>query len=153
MSTAAAAQVPPAALPAPLGAFHAFGLELEYMIVQRDTLDVLPIAERVLKDDPVWSNELVAHVIELKNPQPSADLRALSAFLHSEVQAMNAALRPLGARLMPTAMHPWMDPRLETRLWPHDNAAVYHTYDPDFRLQGPRLGEPAKHADQPALRG
>jgi hypothetical protein len=33
---------------------------------------------------------------------------------------------------MPTAMHPWMDPLTETRLWPHDNQAIYDTYDRIF---------------------
>jgi gamma-glutamyl:cysteine ligase YbdK (ATP-grasp superfamily) len=33
---------------------------------------------------------------------------------------------------MPTAMHPWMDPARETRLWPHDNDAIYNAYDRIF---------------------
>ena len=109
-----------------LAAFRAFGLELEYMVVRRDTLEVAPIAERVLPRQN-WSNELVAHVVELKNPSPTPDLAALAASLQEEVRAMNAALEPLGTRLMPAAMHPWMDPRSETRLWPHDNE-IYRTY-------------------------
>jgi glutamate---cysteine ligase / carboxylate-amine ligase len=122
--------------PAPLSAFSAYGLELEYMIVQRATLDVAPIADQMLaRVGPgatlAWSNELVAHVIELKNPQPTADLASLARALQAEVRAMNAAAAPLGVRLMPGAMHPWMEPRRETRLWPHDNE-VYRTYDRIF---------------------
>jgi glutamate---cysteine ligase / carboxylate-amine ligase len=120
------------ALPRVLGAFQAFGIELEYMIVRRDTLEVLPIADRVLSGDPSWSNELVAHVIELKNPRPSADLQSLGAGFASEVQSMNASLEAFGACLMPTAMHPWMDPRGETQLWPHENAEIYRAYDRIF---------------------
>jgi len=112
--------------PEPLHAFGGFGLELEYMIVRADTLGIAPIAERALPR-PNWSNELVAHVVELKNPEPTPDLAALASSFQQEVRAMNAALEPLGARLMPGAMHPWMDPRGETRLWPHDNA-VYRAY-------------------------
>ena len=46
--------------------------------------------------------------------------------------AIDQLLEPMGARLMPTAMHPWMDPRTETRLWPHDNALIYQAYDRIF---------------------
>ena len=33
---------------------------------------------------------------------------------------------------MPGAMHPWMNPETETRLWPHQNDAIYRTYDRIF---------------------
>jgi len=112
--------------PRPLQAFGGFGLELEYMIVERASLDVAPIAERVLPRES-WSNELVAHVVEIKNPRPTAKLATLAASFQQEVRAMNASLEPLGARLMPGAMHPWMDPRREMRLWPHDNE-IYRAY-------------------------
>ena len=58
--------------------FEGVGIELEYMIVNRDTLDVLPIADELLKtvlgsygndyekENICWSNELALHVIELK---------------------------------------------------------------------------------------
>ncbi|HYG54369.1 MAG TPA: glutamate-cysteine ligase family protein [Burkholderiales bacterium] len=117
-----------------IGAFEAFGLELEYMIVRGDTLDVLPVAERALEARPAewWSNELVAHVVELKNPRPTADLESLARVFHHEVGAMNEALAPLDACLMPGAMHPWMDPRGETRLWPQDEQGIYRTYDRIF---------------------
>ncbi len=117
-----------------LRAFEGFGLELEYMLVGRDSLDVAPVAESALerRRAPTWSNELVAHVVELKNPQPTPDLATLSRAFHAEVRAMNAALAPLGARLMPAGMHPWMDPRAETRLWPRDDDGIYRTYDRIF---------------------
>jgi glutamate---cysteine ligase / carboxylate-amine ligase len=114
-------------------AFEAVGLELEYMIVDAQSLDVRPIADQVLAgQQPEWSNELVAHVIELKNPQPVADLDALAGQFHARIRAMNEALQAHSARLMPGAMHPWMDPREETRLWPHDDAGIYRTYDRIF---------------------
>lgn len=130
------------ASPAALHAFEAFGLELEYVIVDRVTLDVLPIADRVLQtsscaDHPVsewiaenfgWSNELALHVLELKNVRPGA-LETLCGDFQKHCVDMNAALTRHGARLMPGAMHPWMDPKRETHLWPHDNAAVYAAYD------------------------
>lgn len=130
--------------PAPLHAFAGYGIEIEYMIVDNARLSVLPIADRLLHEargspgNEVdrgllgWSNELVLHLIEIKNPQPVAALDALPAAFQSEVRHINAMLRAHGACLMPGAMHPWMDPKRETRLWPHDNHAIYRAYDRIF---------------------
>jgi len=38
--------------------------------------------------------------------------------------------------LLPTAMHPWMEPLAETRLWPHGYRAVYEAYNRIFNCQG-----------------
>ena len=137
---------PAGRLQGPLHAFEACGIELEYALVQSDTLDVAPIADHALRmvsgsSEPVcdiargmfgWSNELALHVLELKNADPTVPLDVLASCFQYEVRAMNAALIELGARLMPAAMHPWMDPRAETRLWPHANAEVYRAYDRIF---------------------
>src|SRR5690606_38442908 len=40
-----------------------------------------------------------------------------------------------GLRLMPTAMHPWMDPG-EVRLWPHGTRVIYETFDRIFSCKG-----------------
>ena len=42
----------------------------------------------------------------------------------------------LGGLLLPTAMHPWMDPKTETTLWPHEYSPVYESYDRIFGCQG-----------------
>jgi gamma-glutamyl:cysteine ligase YbdK (ATP-grasp superfamily) len=42
----------------------------------------------------------------------------------------------MGARLMPGAMHPWMDPDRETRLWPYQNQDIYQAYDRIFDSRG-----------------
>lgn len=126
--------------PSPLPAFSAYGIELEYMIVERDSLAVLPIADRLLQvgaGEPAsdvergllgWSNELALHVLEIKNRAPSASLQTLIQPLRNEVRYINRMLELYGAMLMPTAMHPWMDPRRETRLWPHQHAPLYQAY-------------------------
>ena len=120
-------------------AFAAYGIELEYMLVDCDRLDVAPIADEVLersmsleRGELGWSNELVLHVLELKNPRPSAALGELAARFQHEVRGMNRALAPKGVRLMPSGMHPWMDPVREAKLWPHGNSAVYRAYDRIF---------------------
>ena len=70
--------------------FQGYGIELEYMIVDKDTLDVKPIADELLRDaagiyvdeyvngSVTWSNELVLHVVELKCTQPTNDLVQLN---------------------------------------------------------------------------
>jgi gamma-glutamyl:cysteine ligase YbdK (ATP-grasp superfamily) len=126
------------AVPA-LHAFAGYGIELEYMIVDRHTLDVLPVADRLLgpaaevaRGRFAWSNEIVQHLVELKNTRPEAALEPLAAGFQAEVAAINAQLAPLGAQLMPTGMHPWMNPASETRLWPHAQADIYRAYDRIF---------------------
>lgn len=127
-----------------LPAFCAFGIELEYMIVDRTTLAIRPIADRLLRDGAgavvdalprgqlAWSNELTLHVIELKNALPDPALPPLAAAFQAEVVEINRRLEPLGARLMPGGMHPWMNPATETRLWPHRHAEIYQAYERIF---------------------
>lgn len=133
--------------PLALHAFTAYGIELEYMIVDRLTLSVLPLADELLfraagervadveRGRFGWSNEMVLHLVELKNARPDPVLESLPGAFHNEIQAIERLLEPMGARLMPTAMHPWMDPRTETRLWPHDNALIYQSYDRIFNCK------------------
>jgi gamma-glutamyl:cysteine ligase YbdK (ATP-grasp superfamily) len=123
-----------------LPAFSAFGIELEYMIVDRDSLDVRPLAASLLdalaaRDAPPsqppapgWSNELVCHVIETKNVAPTPALHALPSLFHDALRDANRLLSSMNAMLMPTAMHPWMDPETETTLW-EDDGGIYRTYD------------------------
>lgn len=130
-----------------LGILESFGIEIEYMIVNRETLNVMPVSDEVIKSASGrysndyenwkigWSNEFVLHIMELKNAGPVPSLRGLpGAFLY-EIKRINAILRPLGGLLMPSAMHPWMDPLRETRLWPHRYRKVYETYDRIFNCR------------------
>ncbi len=124
----------------PLPLFEGLGVELEYMIVDRETLSVLPVADELLRvvagkyvneieQGPLgWSNEMVLHVVELKTNGPVPSLSGLAGTFAGHVNRVNELLRPLGGTLMPTGMHPWMDPGLETRLWPHRNRAIYDSY-------------------------
>ena len=128
--------------------FERFGVELEYMIVDAETLSVRPISDEILRQaagsyvnevergDLSWSNELVLHVIEFKTNGPAPGLAGLDEAFQRHVNTVNGMLAPLGARLMPTAMHPWMDPHQETRLWPHENSPIYEAFDSIFKCQG-----------------
>lgn len=128
--------------------FRKFGIELEYMLVREDTLDVAPIADRILERQAgtitnevergimAWSNELALHVIEIKNSGPVPDLPGLLEKLQKEVEEISRLAAKEGAMLLPTAMHPWMDPHRETSLWPHGNRDIYNTYNRIFNCQG-----------------
>lgn len=128
--------------------FEAFGIELEYMIVDRTTLDVRPISDQILRDsaggivsdvehqDISWSNELTAHVIELKTTAPTESLKDAAAAFARHVARINEQLASWNACLLPTAMHPWMDPHTETRLWAHDSSAIYQAFHRVFDCRG-----------------
>jgi glutamate---cysteine ligase / carboxylate-amine ligase len=132
----------------PLGLFEAFGVELEYMLVDTETLDVAPSADELLEavagevtdeyenGDIAWNNELALHVIELKCNGPRASLAGLADAFASNVELANATLADRGMRLMPTAMHPWMDPNTELVLWPHGTRLIYETFDRIFGCKG-----------------
>jgi gamma-glutamyl:cysteine ligase YbdK (ATP-grasp superfamily) len=128
--------------------FEAFGIELEYMIVDAESLDVRPISDHVLRDEsgricseiehgPIsWSNELTHHVIELKTNGPARELGPLAGLFQSHVSQINERLQSAQARLLPTAVHPWMNPAAEMQLWPHEFHAVYEAFDKIFDCRG-----------------
>jgi carboxylate-amine ligase len=128
--------------------FEGHGIELEYMIVDRDTLDVRPICDQVLRKvsggdeqeierGPIaWSNELALHVIELKTNGPVQKLAGVAAQFQADLRALNQALVEFNARILPSAMHPWMDPYRELRLWPHQNDIIYQTFHRIFDCRG-----------------
>ncbi|MCG6957629.1 MAG: glutamate--cysteine ligase [Gemmatimonadetes bacterium] len=130
------------------GLFEAYGVEIEIMIVDADTLSVKPICDELMErvagspgEEPEiegigWSNELTLHVLELKTAGPAPSLNGLVERFHASVRRANQELGALGARLMPGAMHPWMDPHTETELWPHEYTEVYHAFDRIFGCSG-----------------
>lgn len=128
--------------------FEAIGVEIEYMIVDAESLDVNAVCDRLIEKmagEPVsefergplaWSNELVLHVLELKTNGPAATLEGLGSLFHAEVRTALEALEPMGSTLLPGGVHPWMDPTSETRLWPHEYNEVYRTFDRIFGCSG-----------------
>lgn len=135
------------ARPASLPLFARVGVEIEYMLVARNTLEVLPVADEVIRavtgayqcdaeTRPIaWSNELVLHVLEFKVAEPVASLAGVAAQFQRSVARANAVLSPLGGRLMPGGAHPWMNPGRDARLWPHEGADIYGTFDRIFRCR------------------
>lgn len=134
--------------PEPLHLFEGFGIELEYMIVDSATLSVRPIADELLRTvgggyemevalgEIAWSNELALHIIELKTNGPAASLSDLSRHFQANIRRIQDILAAFEARLLPTAMHPWMDPGHELRLWSHEDDIIYKTLDRIFNCKG-----------------
>lgn len=132
----------------PLGLFEGYGVEMEYMIVDHDTLNILPISDRVLekvsgrivneisRKGMAWSNELVLHVIEVKTDGPANSLEGLGAIFQQEISEIENILSGFNARLMPGAIHPWMDPFKEIKLWPHEYNPIYEAYNRIFDCRG-----------------
>lgn len=128
--------------------FQGYGIELEYMLVDVDTLQVKPITDELLKHElgqyasdfengiVTWSNELVLHVVELKSTKPESNLNGLEYAFAENVGRINTILSGWNAMLLPTAAHPFMNPQQESKLWPHENNEVYDIYNKIFDCRG-----------------
>ena len=154
-----------------LSLFEGYGIEIESMVVDRESLNVRPLVDELLRaatgteafvedhdDGPIgWSNELVTHVVEFKTNGPAPSYAGLAEQFRASTARANALLAEgWNAQLMPSGMHPWMDPRRETRLWPHDHGPVYRAYDRLFdcrrhgwaNLQSVHLNLPFANEDE-----
>lgn len=132
----------------PFHLFDVFGIEMEYMIAKAGTLEVLPVSDEIIKSktgdfvsdfengEIAWSNELVLHVIELKTNGPKASLYALPRLFQENVSLINSVLKNFNGFLLPTGMHPFMNPFAEARIWPHEYNEVYESYNRIFDCRG-----------------
>jgi gamma-glutamyl:cysteine ligase YbdK (ATP-grasp superfamily) len=131
-----------------LGLFQGLGIELEYMIVDRGSLAVRPLAGEVFRQRAGeyvgewtegaigWSNELALHVLELKTAEPVPSLHGVAARFDESLTRLAAIVQAHGAKLLPGAMHPTMDPRREFARWTHDCGEIYAAYDRIFDCRG-----------------
>lgn len=128
----------------PYTAYQVVGLELEYPIVDERlepvgmVADVLrELAGRPTSDTELGvvglSNEIVDHVVELKTTVPLPSLVDTERVLAELVRRLSLILAERGARLLPTAMHPWLDPA-STRMWSRSGRRIYGTYARLFDL-------------------
>jgi gamma-glutamyl:cysteine ligase YbdK (ATP-grasp superfamily) len=129
------------------GLFEAHGVEIEYAIVDAETLRVLPIAEKVLEVDGevfsdvvdgeiTWSNELARHVIELKTTDPAVQLEPYFSHFARSVGEVLGKLHLHGATLLPGGVHPFMDPTSEFQRWEDEGSEVYAAFDRIFDCRG-----------------
>jgi glutathione synthase/RimK-type ligase-like ATP-grasp enzyme/gamma-glutamyl:cysteine ligase YbdK (ATP-grasp superfamily) len=119
--------------------FEVAGMELEYPTVDRD-LNVVSLVEpafRILAGRGTsdvdlgavgFSNEIADHVFEIKTQEPVRSLADAESALAEGIQRFSAVLHAeFGARLLPTGMHPWFDPR-KGKLWTRSGLRIYTTY-------------------------
>lgn len=128
--------------------FSVMGIEIEYMLVDKETLNVQPMSDILLQalagkpcneailGDIAVSNELVMHVLELKNNGPKAPDAPLMNQFHQAILSLQPLLAEYNLQLLPSGAHPWMNPTLETRRWPHGNHDIYQQFDRIFNCQG-----------------
>ena len=128
--------------------FEVYGIELEYMLVNSKTFKVNPIVDKLLTTKHgsltsdvengriEWSNELVAHVVELKTNGPTADLETLDDLFAENVKEINELLKEFDTELLPTAAHPLMLPEMEMKLWQHNYSKIYALYNRVFDCTG-----------------
>ncbi|WP_179345478.1 glutamate-cysteine ligase family protein [Winogradskyella ursingii] len=128
--------------------FEVYGIELEYMLISKDTFKVVPKVDELLtkkageltadieNGDIAWSNELVAHVIEIKTNGPTHNTNDLAEKFHDNVLEINELLQSLNLQLLGTASHPLMVPNTDTQLWKHSYSEVYALYNKIFNCKG-----------------
>lgn len=126
------------------GLFEAYGIEIEYMIVMRETLLPAPLAHLLLTDSSgtvqnsitlgniTLSNELAAHVIELKTSIPTPDLKSAAEDFQSAIRLLNERLANYDAMIAPGGMHPFMRPKQHSGLWEYGDKEIYQWYDRVF---------------------
>lgn len=128
--------------------FSVLGIEIEYMLVDKDGLNIQPKSDLIFKglagrhanevelDDIIISNELVMHVIEFKNNGPKSPSVPIAEQFQKAILAIQPQLLVENLMLMPSGVHPWMNPYLETVRWPYENKDIYQQYDTIFDCKG-----------------
>ncbi len=128
--------------------FSVLGIEIEYMLVDKTSLQVQPKVDVILEHlagelvnevalgEIAISNELVMHAIELKTHGPKAPNTDLASLFHGTLTSLTPLLDQHNLQLLPTGAHPWMDPLLETKRWPHGDKHIYDAYDAIFDCKG-----------------
>jgi glutathione synthase/RimK-type ligase-like ATP-grasp enzyme/gamma-glutamyl:cysteine ligase YbdK (ATP-grasp superfamily) len=119
--------------------FSVAGIELEYAVVDEnlDPVSLVEPAFRLIAGRPTseievggvgFSNEIADHVFEVKTISPLRSLARTEELLVGGMRRFSAVLRQeFDARLLPTGMHPWMDPA-RARLWKRSGRKVYEAY-------------------------
>lgn len=112
------------------------GLELiwTYHIVQRDSLEALPLAEEALKaigsgsqakaPTATWEHATAAHLVRLRMLRASRPSPALARRVSAHVKKFNTVLRTWNAMLLPTGAHPLLLP-VNATAWDGERDPLY----------------------------
>ena len=145
--------------------FSVAGIELEYPMVDAD-LNVISrvedafrlIAGKATSDvemgPATFSNEIADHVFEIKTTLPTRSLAKSEEILVEGVRRFSDIIRDnYGARLLPTGMHPWIDPA-QASLWKRSGQRIYESYAKTFDVYTHGwLNVHATHLNLPMGRG
>jgi gamma-glutamyl:cysteine ligase YbdK (ATP-grasp superfamily) len=137
------------------------GLELEYAVVDAALRPRCLVeqafraihgrhASEIQVGSVGFSNELAAHLFEVKTLAPQRSLARAETQLFAGLKRFDRMLRErFDARLLPTGMHPFMRPE-ETRLWPRAGRRIYRAYARIFDIrQHGWLNVQATHVNLP----
>jgi gamma-glutamyl:cysteine ligase YbdK (ATP-grasp superfamily) len=128
--------------------FEGYGIEIGYMIVDAENLDISPLADRVLverggaeagkwENGPItWCHGMPRHLLKLRSSGPQSTLAGLADHYRTNTELLDKQLEAHGARLLPGGMHPWMDPREDVELWPFGHDDIHEAYDRIFSCRG-----------------
>lgn len=128
--------------------FSVLGIEIEYMLVDQYSLNVQPKSDLLLQSlagelvnevalgDIALSNELVMHVLELKNNGPKSPQEPIVEHFQHAIEQLQPLLQQHQLMLLPSGAHPWMNPGLETVRWPHGDNQIYQQYHRVFNCEG-----------------
>ncbi|MFZ9503234.1 MAG: glutamate-cysteine ligase family protein [Cyclobacteriaceae bacterium] len=98
------------------------GVSIEYMIVDRSTLELKPIISNLLeslnqedKHNPAgkplkWKPGYQPHIFRICSASPQVNLNTLEHAIADELRIINRILAEFGAMLLPGGMHPFADP-------------------------------------------
>jgi len=126
-------------------AYEVAGLESEYSIVDAALEPQCGVATlfstlagRATSDVELGtvglSNELAAHVLEMKTPPERSLVRAEKRLVDGVRRTSKVLRERFGWRLLPTGMHPLMRPA-DTEIWSRGNRRIYETYGRLFGIR------------------
>lgn len=126
-------------------AYEVAGLESEYSIVDENLRPRCGVAalfsaitghgtSDVELGSVGLSNELAAHVLEMKTPPEASLVRAEKRLVDGVARTSKLLRERFGWRLLPTGMHPLMTPAA-TEIWSRGNRRIYAAYDRLFGIR------------------
>ncbi|MDP3981833.1 MAG: glutamate-cysteine ligase family protein, partial [Chlamydiota bacterium] len=74
-------------------------------------------------------------VLELKTWDPVSKFDQAVMDFNQSITSIHTLMKDMNACLLPTGMHPFMNPVKDTHFWPHENHLIYETFDHIFNCR------------------